>query len=279
MTPPSTGQPKIVVEPPRGFPWPRLGDVWRYRDTLYFMARRDVAVRYKQTAIGVLWVVLQPVAFALVYSGFLSLLGAIPSQGVPYPIFALTSMTVWLYWVNAMARISDSTVQSSNLISKIYFPRIVIPVAAGLPPIVDLCVSFSVLMVAMALFGVGIELKLALVPLAVLLAMATAFGVGLWFSALAVRYRDIQQLVPFLIQVLLFVTPILYPFEVVPESIQTIYSFNPLVGMVELFRWAVIPSAPLAVEHLLITLVSTTVLVVTGLLYYERAQREFADVI
>ena len=259
--------------------WPDLRQVWRYRDTLYFLARRDVAVRYKQTAIGVLWVVLQPVAFALVYAAFLSLIGSVPSQGVPYGIFALTGMTLWLFFVGALTRVSDSTVASANLISKIWFPRLIIPLAAAGPALVDLVVSSLVLIGAMVLFGVIPSAKILLMPAAVALAMACALGMGLWFSAIAVRYRDIQQLVPFLLQILLFTTPILYPFDVVPASVQKLYAFNPLVGMVEVFRWTVLPQAPFPAAHLAITVAFVMIVLPSGLVFFERRQHLFVDVI
>lgn len=266
-----------VIEPAHRSGFPSLTELWRYRDTLYFLARRDIAVRYKQTAIGVLWVVLQPVAFALVYASFLTLFGSIPSQGVPYGVFALTSMTLWLFWVAAMSRVSDSTVSSAPLISKIWFPRMIIPLAALGPAIVDLLVSSVVLLAAMLLFGVVPEAKILLAPFAALLALLCALGVGVWFSAIAVRYRDIEQLVPFLTQILLFVTPILYPSDVVPTRLQALHALNPLAGMVETFRWTVLPDAPFPGTHLAITLVFVAIVLPTGLRYYERRQALFVD--
>jgi lipopolysaccharide transport system permease protein len=272
-------RPATVIEPARGIHWPNLAELWRYRDTLYFMARRDVAVRYKQTVVGLLWVILQPVAFALVYSAFLSLIGSIPSQGVPYGVFALTGMTVWLFFTMGLSRVSDSTVIGAPLISKIWFPRLIVPLAAIAPAVVDLVASSFVLVLAMLVFGVVPEPKILLLPCAGLVAFLVALAIGLWFSAISVRYRDIQQLVPFLLQVLLFLTPIIYPFEIVPERLQTLYSFNPLVGMVELFRWTAIPEAPFPGVHLAITLVFIVIVLPTGLIFYERRQHLFADVI
>jgi lipopolysaccharide transport system permease protein len=278
--PPAERHPVVtVIEPARGTHWPNFRELWHYRDTLYFLARRDVAVRYKQTVIGLVWVILQPVAFALVYTAFLSLIGSVPSQGAPYGVFALTGMTIWLFFGVAMARVSDSTVASTNLIQKIWFPRLIIPVAAVGPALVDLVASSAVLGLAMLVFGVMPAPKIVFVPFAALIAMLSAFGIGLWFSAIAVRYRDIQQLVPFLMQVLLFATPIIYPFELVPKSVQTLYSLNPLVGMVETWRWAILPGAPFPGTHLLITLVFIAIIVPTGLVFYERRQHLFADVI
>jgi lipopolysaccharide transport system permease protein len=274
-----TMRPTTVIEPARGVHWPEFADLWRYRDTLYFLARRDIAVRYKQTVIGVLWVILQPVAFALVYSAFLSLIGSVPSQGVPYGVFALTGMTVWLFFAMGLTRVSDSAVSGATLISKIWFPRLIIPLAAIGPAVVDIVASSFVLLVAMLVFGVVPEPKMLLLPVAAVVAGLASLGIGLWFCAISVRYRDIQQLVPFLLQILLFLTPIIYPFQVVPARLQTIYSFNPLVGMVELFRWAALPQAPFPGSHLVVTLVFIAIVLPTGLIYYERRQHLFADVI
>jgi homopolymeric O-antigen transport system permease protein len=273
-------RPITVIEPAgKGLHWPNLRELWRYRDTLYFMARRDVAVRYKQTVIGLLWVILQPIAFALVYAAFIGLIGSIPSQGVPYGVFALTGMTVWLPFGIALTRVSESTVAGSMLISKIWFPRLIIPLAAIGPAIIDLAASTLVLVVVMLLFGVIPEPKILLLPVAALVAFLAALGIGLWFSAVSVRYRDIQQIVPFLLLVFLFLTPIIYPFELVPIRLQEIYSVNPLVGMVEFFRWTVIPDAPFPDWRLAITLAFIAIVVPSGLLYYERRQHLFADVI
>ena len=236
-------------------------------------------MRYKQTVVGLLWVVLQPVAFALVYAAFLSLIGSIPSQGVPYGVFALTGMTVWLFFSMGLSRVSESAVAGSDLISKIWFPRLIIPLAAIGPAVVDLVASSFVLVAVMLVFGVVPEAKILLLPVAGLVAGLTALGIGLWFCAISVRYRDIQQLVPFLLQVLLFLTPIIYPFELVPERLQTLYSINPLVGMVELFRWTAIPAAPFPGAHVAITLAFIAVVLPSGLIYYERRQHLFADVI
>jgi lipopolysaccharide transport system permease protein len=280
MAPPTQRpQTVTVIEPATGVHWPKLREIWRYRDTLYFLARRDIAVRYKQTVIGLVWVVLQPIAFALVYTAFLTLVGGIPSQHTPYGVFALTGMTIWLFFTVAMSRVSDSTIASTGLIQKIWFPRLIIPLAAVGPATVDLVASSAVLGLAMVVFGVIPAAKVVFVPFAALVALLSAFGIGLWFSAVAVRYRDTQQLVPFLLQVLLFVTPIIYPFDLVPKGLQTLYALNPLVGMVETWRWAVLPGAPFPGTHLLITLIFIAVVVPTGLVFYERRQHLFADVI
>jgi lipopolysaccharide transport system permease protein len=272
-------RPVAVFEPVRGLAWPSFRDVWRYRDTLYFLSRRDIAVRYKQTLIGVAWVVLQPIAFALVYAAFLQFFGSVPSQGVPYAVFALAGMTVWLFFANVLTKVSTSTVASANLISKIWLPRLIIPLAGVAPAVVDLAAGTVVLMGAMLVAGVLPATKILLLPFACLLAAAFAFTVGLWFSAIIVRYRDVEQLVPFLLQILLFTTPILYPFEAVPESVQPIFAANPLVGMVEAFRWVTLPQAPFPAMHIAVTVVFVAIALPIGLLFFERRQQEFADVI
>jgi lipopolysaccharide transport system permease protein len=214
-----------------------------------------------------------------VYTAFIRVIGSVPSQGVPYGVFALTGMTVWLPFSTGLARVSDSTVAGAALISKIWFPRLIIPLAAIGPAIIDLAASTLVLLLAMLVFGVVPDPKILLLPAAALVAWSAALGIGLWFSAISVRYRDIQQIVPFLLLIFLFLTPIIYPFELVPARLQAIYAVNPLVGMVEFFRWTVIPMAPFPGSHLAVTLVFIAIVVPTGLLYYERRQHLFADVI
>src|SRR4051794_38679486 len=181
MSPEPVG-PTTVIEPARGIHWPKMRELWRYRDTLYFLARRDIAVRYKQTVIGLVWVVLQPIAFALVYTAFLTLIGSVPSEGAPYGVFALTGMTIWLFFAVAMSRVSDSTIASTGLIQKIWFPRLIIPLAAGGPALVDLAASSSVLGVALLFFGVLPAAKVVFVPFAAVVALLSALGIGLWFS-------------------------------------------------------------------------------------------------
>lgn len=272
--------PLFEATPPRRWAFVDLRELWEFRDLVYFMARRDIAVRYKQTAVGVLWVVLQPVAFAAIFSFFLGLVFRAESDIAPYPVLVLSGMTLWIFWVATFSRCSDSTVGASNLISKLYFPRVIIPLAATVPPLLDLVAAFAVLIVALLAFGITPELKVLAVPGVVLLTFGLALGIGLWFSALAVRYRDIQQLVPFMVQLLLFSSPVFYTADLVPAAVRPFYALNPLVGALESFRWAVLPNAP--PPSALALGVSSGVallLVLTGLVYFQRAQAEFADVI
>ena len=270
--------PTAVIQPQSGWPAPDLRAVWSYRDLLYLLARRDIAVRYKQTAIGAAWAVLQPVAFAAVYSVFLSLIGKVPTGGIPFPVFALTGMGLYLFLAACLTQTAGSTVSSSALISKVYFPRLVIPLAAIVPPLVDLFVALIVLLVAMALFGVAPSANIVFLPAVLLLAVFTALGAGLWLSAIAVRFRDVQLLVPFVVQLGLFLSPVLYPLSLIPEQYRWLYGLNPVVGVMEAMRWSVLGSEWPG-TLILVPIAVSVILFFSGLYYFTRAESRFADVI
>jgi lipopolysaccharide transport system permease protein len=254
--------------------------IWRYRELVYFLAHRDVSIRYKQSAIGVAWAVLQPVLLAVVFSVFLGLLAKVPSDyGVPYPVFAVAGLVVWMFFSLGLSRAADSTVASANLISKVWFPRIVIPVAAVLPPTLDFLIALVVVIGAMLIYGVALSPTMLLVPLIVPLVLVTALGFGVWLAALNVRYRDISVAVPFVIQLGLFVTPVIYPFSLVPANLQPLYALNPMVGILELYRWTLFSDAPFPGWLIAVPLVMGPVALVTGSRYFARAERDFADVI
>jgi lipopolysaccharide transport system permease protein len=265
-----------VIEPPRAWPPPRLRELWQYRDLVYLLGRRDIAIRYKQTLVGAAWAIAQPLAFAVVFSVFLTLIGRVPTDGVPYPVFALTGMSVWIFFGSCISQIAQSTVGSAPLITKVYFPRLAIPIAALAPPVVDFLAALVVLAGAMAVYGVAPGWNALLVPALFLLSAVTALGAGLWLSAVAVRYRDVHHIVPFAIQVGLFVSPVLYQLDLVPERFQTVYAINPLVGVLEGFRWALLGTEPPG-ALLLIPLVAGIALVVTGLFVFSRSEVRFAD--
>jgi lipopolysaccharide transport system permease protein len=268
-----------VIEPPRGWELPDPREVVRSTDLIYFLAKRDISVRYKQTAIGVAWAVLQPLLLAGIFALFLGQLADVPSDGVPYALFALAGMTIWLFVSSATARCSESTIASADLISKVYFPRIAIPLAAVAAPVMDFIAAFVVLIVILVVVGEPPDAAVLLAPAVFALALAITLGIGLWLSALAVRYRDVSVLVPFLIQVMLFITPILYPLSLVPDAYQAVYALNPLVGVLEAFRWTVLNEASAPGLPLAISAVTGLLLLVSGLLFFMRAQRRFADVI
>jgi lipopolysaccharide transport system permease protein len=269
-----------VIEPNSRLKFPDLREFWDHRDLAYVLLRRDLSIRYRQSVVGVLWAVLQPVLLAVVFSVFLGALAKVPSEeGVPYPVFALSGLVMWLFFSTAVSRAADSTVASSELISKVYFPRLVIPVAAILAPTVDFLFAFVVLIGALLVYGMPIEPEILLVPLLIPMALAVALGAGLWLSALHVKYRDVNILVPFLIQVGMFVTPVLYPFSLVPDRLQPLYALNPLVGIIESFRWMLFPELGFPGWIILVPLGTGVLLLVFGALYFHRAEQTFADVI
>ncbi|MBA2630669.1 MAG: ABC transporter permease [Thermoleophilaceae bacterium] len=267
------------ILPARGWRLPALSELWRHADLVYFLAKRDVTVRYKQTAVGALWAVLQPLLLAGIFSAFLGQLTDVPSGKTPYALFALAGMTMWLFLAGAIGRCSESTLASSELISKVYFPRIVVPLAAAAAPTVDFAASFVVLVIVLVVSGHAPGPEVLLAPAVFVLALVIALGIGLWLSALVVRYRDVSLGVPFMIMVLLFVTPILYPLSLVPDGYREVYALNPLVGVLETFRWTVLPDASAPGTVLLISAATAVVLFITGLLYFARAEQRFADVI
>jgi lipopolysaccharide transport system permease protein len=282
----SAGTPR-VIEPDSGSRFPSLSEIRRHRDLIYYLARREVMGRYKQSVVGVFWAILQPLLLTIVFSVFLGLLVNVPSQpGVPYPVFAVSGMVLWMFIQGALQSTSESTVANEILISKIYFPRIIIPLTAMCPAAVDFVFAFLVVIGAMLLYGVAFHPQILLMPFVFLLSAATVFGVGLWLSALNVKYRDVHQVVPFLILVGLFISPITYPFDLVSENLpdnlqylELVYALNPVVGLVEASRWTLFGSSDLTVFVLMVPVVTSLVLPVTGAAYFQRAERGFADVI
>jgi lipopolysaccharide transport system permease protein len=256
-----------------------LRELWHYRDLIYFLAWRDVKVRYKQTALGVAWAILQPLAAMAVFTVFLGGLVHVPSDGLPYPLFAYVGLLPWTYFANAAVGASSSLVANTNLVAKVYFPRLAVPLAAVLAGVIDLGVGLALLFGLLAVFGVSPGAGLLLVPVFVGLTMLAALAVGVWLSALDVQYRDVRYAIPFLMQVWLFATPVVYPASLVPAQYRAVYGLNPMAGVVEGFRWAMLgqtefPGCLLAVSTLVIAAV-----LVSGLFYFRRMERIFADVI
>jgi homopolymeric O-antigen transport system permease protein len=272
--------PLTVIEPPRGRSWPDWDELWAHRELLYVLARRDVSILYKQSFIGAAWAVVQPLSLAAVFSLFFGLLAKIDTgTDVPYPVFAVLGMVTWLYFTGALQKISTSTVDSATLISKVYFPRLVIPLATVLAPTVDFAVGMVVALAVTLLYGVVPPIQVFLLPLIAPLVVAVALGLGLWLSAIYVKYRDIGNVVSFAVLVGLFITPIVYPFSNIPDSYQLLYGLNPMVGVLELMRWMTLPGSDFPAMLMVVTLVESALLIAGGLLYFGRAQRTFADVI
>jgi lipopolysaccharide transport system permease protein len=269
-----------VIEPPKGAAWPDWRELWAHRELAWVLARRDVAVRYKQSAIGALWAVVQPLSLAAVFSLFFGLLAHIDSgTDVPYPVFAVLGMVTWLFFANALAKVASSTIDNAPLISKVYFPRLVIPLATVLAPTVDFAVGMVVAIAVTLAYGVIPPVQVVLIPLIVPCVLAVVLGFGLWLSAIHVKYRDIGNVVSFAILLGLFITPIVYPFSNIPDGYQALYGLNPMVGVLELMRWMVLPGSDFPLWLMVATLVESAVLLVSGVLYYGRAERSFADVI
>jgi len=280
--PHSSSGPSVKVTrlvPTRG--WVSLGlrDVWQYRELLWFLSLRDIKVRYKQTALGAGWAVLQPVATAVVFALVFGRLAKLPSEGVPYGVFALAGIIAWNFFSSAVNASSLSLVNNTNLISKVYFPRLCVPIASIVVYLVDLLVATVVLVAAMAWYGVGGGARIALAPLFVLMAFAAALGFSLWLSAIAARYRDVRHIVPFLLQFGLFITPVAYSSTMVQSPWQLVYGLNPMAGAVEGFRWAMLGTDADITELVLLSTLSSLVVLVTGAYYFRRMERGLADVI
>ena len=242
--PESTGRiPPDVIQPGEGLFSLDLGAVWRYRELLYFLVWRDVQVRYKQTVIGIGWAILQPLLAMVIFTVIFGNFAQIPSDGLPYPIFAYTALLPWTYFAQALSRSGTSLVGNANLITKVYFPRLLIPLASVLAPAVDFLLSFLILLGLMAWFGVVPTWGVLALPLFLLLAVMTALAVVLWLAPLNVQYRDVGYTIPFLIQVWMYASPVAYPVSIVPEQWRLLYSLNPMVGVIEGFRWALLGKA------------------------------------
>lgn len=267
------------IAPSRGWVAIKMGELWEYRELLYFLVWRDVKVRYKQTALGVLWAILQPFFTMVIFSLFFGRLAKMPSDGVPYPIFAYAALVPWMFFANGLSQAPARLVGSANLINKVYFPRLAIPSATILAGVVDFTLSFVVLLGMMLFYGMGLSAALLWLPLFLALALATALGAALWFSALNVQYRDVVHAMPFIVQVWLFATPIAYPSSLVPEPWRTLYGLNPMVGVVEGFRWALLGSGQAPGAMVLVSAAIALAMVVSGAFYFRRMERRFADVI
>ena len=271
--------PTVVIEPSRG--WAHLGlrDVWRYRELLFFLVWRDVKVRYKQTALGVLWVLLQPLLSMVVFSVLFGGLLKVPSGETPYPLFAFAALLPWNYFAGSFTRASNSLIASSHLITKVYFPRLIIPMSGVLSGLVDFAVAFAVLVGLLLFYRVPLTPAAALLPALIALAMLTALGFGLWLSALNVRYRDVSQLMPFLVQVWMYASPVIYPVSTIPEKWRLLYSLNPMVGVIEGFRWALLGKSSPDFTVMAVGSAIVLLLLAGGLVYFKRVESSFADVI
>lgn len=271
--------PSIVIEPRRGLLNIDVGALWQYRELLYFLIWRDVKVRYKQTIIGMAWVVLQPVLTMIVFTLVFGRFAKIPSDGIPYPVFIFAALLPWNLFASSLGRGGDSVVQHANLISKVYFPRLVLPIAGVISPVIDFGVAFVVLIAMMAGYGIVPGAGVLALPLFVLLAMLTALAVSLWTSALNVRYRDVGHAIPFVIQLWMFASPVAYPVSIVPERWRLLYSLNPMAGVIEGFRWALLGKENFDAQVAAVSAFAVVMLLVPAAIYFRKTERTFADVI
>jgi lipopolysaccharide transport system permease protein len=256
-----------------------LSEIWSYRDLLLFLALRDISVRYKQTVLGVAWAVLQPILTMIVFTVFFGRIAGLPSDGVPYPLFAFAALLPWQYFATTLNTATGSLVNNTALISKVYFPRFIIPLSSLFPPAVDFLVSFIFLIGLMFYYRTAPTFNLFCLPVFMILTVVTTFGAGLWFGAMNVKYRDVRHVVPVLIQFGMFASPIAFPTRLVPAAWQPLYALNPMVGAIEGFRWALLGVGPFPLRLIGISSLAALVLFVTGLFYFRYTERTFADII
>jgi lipopolysaccharide transport system permease protein len=269
----------VVIEPPSG--WLRLGlrELWEHRELVYFLTWRDIKVRYKQTALGAAWAIIQPLSTMIVFSLFFGRLAKVPSEGVPYPLFSLAALVPWTFFANGLTQSANSVVASQNLVSKIYFPRLAIPIATVLAGALDFALAFVLLLGLMLYYRFPLSPNVMwVVPLS-LLALVTALGVGFWLAALNVQYRDVRYTVPFLVQLWLFATPIAYPSSLLSEPWRTVYGLNPMAGVVEGFRWALLGTNTAPGAMILASSITALLVMLSGALYFRRMEQTFADVV
>jgi len=271
--------PKTRRSASKGWAWPKFRELWEYRELLYFFVWRDLKVRYRQTVMGVLWAIIQPVFTMVIFSLFFGRLAKIPSDGLPYPIFSYAALVPWTFFATALNQASNSLVSNGNMVKKIYFPRLSLPISTVLAGVVDFVLAFVVLLGMMLYYGLVPTINVFWLPLFLLLALITSLGVGLWLSAMNVQFRDVHYTIPFLTQAWLFLTPIAYPSSLLPEPWRTVYGLNPMAGVVEGFRWALLGTDTAPGAMTAVSAVVALVVFISGAFYFRRMEQGFADVL
>ncbi len=271
--------PLIRIEPSKGWVSLKLNELWEYHELLYFLTWRDVKVRYKQTVLGITWAIIQPFFTMVVFSLFFGRLAKIPSDGIPYPIFSFAALVPWTFFSNALSQASNSLVANANTIKKVYFPRLAIPLAIVFSGVVDFVLAFIMLLGMMFYYGISPTVNVFWLPLFLLLALVTSLGVSLWLSAMNVMFRDVRYMIPFLTQFWLFATPIAYPSSLLSEPWRTIYGINPMVGVVEGFRWALLGTNTAPGPIVIVSSLAAFFLLLSGVFYFRRMEKTFADVV
>ena len=278
-TPPLPDNPVVTIEPTKSWVALRLGDLWQYRELLYFLIWRDVKVRYKQTLLGAAWAILQPLLTMVIFTLLFGRLAGIKSDGIPYPIFAYAGLLIWTFFANAVSNSGNSLVSSANLVTKIYFPRMIIPGAAVGACLVDFVISFVILVPLMIYYEIRVSAMLVMVPVLIALATLLAIGVGMWLSALNVKYRDIRYAIPFLTQLWMFASPVIYPASMIPEKWRWILMLNPLTGLIENLRIALFAGRSFEWKSLIVSAAITFILLIYSAYSFRRVERTFADIV
>lgn len=270
--------PIIIIRPLRGWIPINLRELWAHRELLYLLAWREIKARYKQTTLGFGWAVLPPFATMVVFSLFFGMLLKVPSEGIPYPLFSYAAMLPWTLFAQGVSRSAGSVVGNISLVQKVYCPRLILPLSAILTPVVDFAVGFAILIGMTFYFGYPITLRILWLPAFIILTLLTALAVGLWLSAANVKYRDVGYAVPFLVQLWLYVSPVIYPSSLIPQPFRIVYGFNPMAGVIEGFRWVLLgTTAPSSV--LMVSVISVIILLVAGAYYFRRMEKTFADLV
>ena len=277
LTEQSASNSVIRIEPPRGWFNLRLKELWNYRELLYFLVWRDVKVRYKQTVIGIAWVVLQPLMTMGVFTLFFGRLAKLPSDGLPYPVFYFSALVPWAYFSGALQSCTNVVVDNQRVITKVFFPRLVLPISAVVSGLVDFTIGFVVLLAVISIYGIKPTLAVLWLPVLLLLAVLTALGVGLWMSALNALYRDVRYVVPFLIQVWMFASPVAYPSSLVPQRWRWLYGLNPMAGVIDGFRWALTGHGVAPGPLMLASASAVIVVLLGGLFFFQRMEGTVAD--
>jgi lipopolysaccharide transport system permease protein len=269
----------VRIEPPRGLFELRVREVWAYRELLYFFVWRDLKVRYKQTVVGVAWVIIQPLLSMGVFTLFFGRLAKLPSDGLPYPVFYFAALVPWMYFSTALTTATNVMVENQRIITKVYFPRIILPLSSVLSGLVDFGIAFVVLLVMVVVYGLGPGPQAFWLPFLLLLALATALGIGLWLSALNALYRDVKHVIPFLVQFWMLASPVAYPSSLVPTKWRWLYGLNPMAGVIEGFRWALTGHGQAPGELMLASATAVVVLLAAGLVFFQRIEGTVADVV
>jgi lipopolysaccharide transport system permease protein len=270
---------QLTIRPPRRLEGFGLVELWEYRELLYFLTKRDLLIRYKQSIFGVSWAVLQPLAYAFIFALFFGRLARVPSQGIPYPVFALAGLVPWLFTAQSVSQSAESLVRDANLLTKVYFPRLVLPISKVLSFLIDLLIALGVLGLFVAIYGANPGVGLAFLPLFLLLASVTAAAVGMALGALNVSYRDVIVVVPLLVQLWLFLTPVIYPASLIHGAWRYVYAVNPMASVIEGVRWGFLGTAAPPAGGVVVSVVAALILLATALYYFRRTERFFADVI